>query len=255
MARTYRRGGWLVAFVAAILLISLTAASSAPAHPISKTTWLGRFLITEYFPAPERWFVGRRVAAPGIPGRHRVDWLYSGRGLSMEGDGVGLDGRRYHIAGLSRQGWVTERGRRTRPTRSGWSAGPPFWRAVGWRNRRGHVTFPFEGGGWYRGRGVRYIPPTGITFAPGPSRQLSYYRSVAVDPRLISLGSLVYIQAYRHTRGRGWFRAADTGGAILGRHLDVYRPAPPVPGGGNVRYRQRVCVVPPGRSTRRCLSN
>jgi 3D (Asp-Asp-Asp) domain-containing protein len=40
--------------------------------------------------------------------------------------------------------------------------------------------------------------------------------TVAVDPRLIALGSTLSIPGY----GRG--RALDTGGAVLGHHIDVW---------------------------------
>ncbi len=66
-------------------------------------------------------------------------------------------------------------------------------------------------------------PP--YSFAPGPSQPLSYYRSLAVDPRVIPFGSHVYIPAYRRING-GWFEADDTGGAIIGNHVDVFRPPP-----------------------------
>src|SRR3984957_21345838 len=42
--------------------------------------WLRGVTVTEYWPAPESWFVGKLVNAPGLPGRHRVDWLYSATG-------------------------------------------------------------------------------------------------------------------------------------------------------------------------------
>jgi len=45
---------------------------------LTRPTRLRAVTITEYFPVPEGWFVGRKVKAPGPPGRHRVDWLYSG---------------------------------------------------------------------------------------------------------------------------------------------------------------------------------
>lgn len=221
------------------------AAAPAVSKPIKKPRTLRNVLVTEYFPVPEQWFVGKKVAAPGLRGKHRVDWLYSARGVSMEGDGIGSDGRRYHIDGLGDQGWVTASGKRTRPGRHGWSAGSPFWRDVGWRNRRGRVTFPLATGGWYAGQPRRTRSTGGITFAEGPSRPLRFYRSVAVDPNLIPLGSRVYIPAYSHTSGGGWFRADDVGGAIQGRHLDVYRPPPADPGGGQAIRGQTVRVVPP----------
>lgn len=207
-------------------------------------TWLTGVTLTEYWPAPESWFVGRTVVAPGLRTRHRIDWLYSAMGLSMEGEGIGLDGRFYHIDRLGNGGWVTEDGQPTDPS-DGWSAGPPFWRAGGyWANRTGGVTFPLAAGGWSAGAGLRFVPLAGVTFAPGPSLPLHYYESVAVDPSVIPLGSRVYIPAYRHDGHGGWFLAQDTGGAINGRHLDVFRSPPARPGaGGQYLTAQRVFVV------------
>ena len=234
---------------ASVAVAAALGTGPAEARPISKPRWLGRVLVTEYFPVPEAWFVGRRVRARGIPGRHRVDWLYSARGVSMEGDGRGLDGRRYHIDALGSQGWVNRGGRRTRPRRNGrgWTRGRPFWRDVGWRTRSRSVTFPLEAGGWWAGRPATNRPPAGISFARGPSKPLRYWRSLAVDPRLIPLGSRIYVPAYRDTPGGGWFRAADVGGAIIGRHVDVYRPPPLFPSGGQALRRQRIRVIPPRR--------
>jgi 3D (Asp-Asp-Asp) domain-containing protein len=88
------------------------------------------------------------------------------------------------------------------------------------------VTFPLQRGGWSRGRGRHYVRLPGITFASGPSLPLRYYQSIAVDPSEIPLGSRVYIPAYRHDGHGGWFTAQDTGGAITGTHVDVYRTPP-----------------------------
>ena len=230
-----------------------TTVPSALADAITQPRWLSRVSITEYFPVPEQWFVGRRVPTPGLPGLHRIDWLYSARGLAMEGDGIGLDGRRYHIDGLGTPGWVNAGGRPTRPTRRAgrWTHGRPFWRAGGfWRNACERPTFPLADGSWFDGNGGRYIrPPKGISFAPGPSRPLRFWKSVAVDPDLIPLGSRIYIPAYRHLRGRGWFRADDVGGAIIGRHVDVFRPPPLIPGDGQVLTGERVYVIPPRKGS------
>lgn len=40
-------------------------------------------------------------------------------------------------------------------------------------------------------------------------------RTIAVDPRVIPLGSQVYIEGY------GWRTAEDTGGAVDGNHIDI----------------------------------
>jgi 3D (Asp-Asp-Asp) domain-containing protein len=221
----------------------------AGAPPLDRAPgkWLGGFELTEYYPALESWFVGQPVSAPGIAGRHRIDWLYSAHGLSMEGDGIGLDGHQYHVQDLGTGGWLTASGRSG--ARFGIGADAPYWRTGGfWRTAEGALTFPLAAGGWSDGVGVRYVPPPGITFAPGPSRPLTYLRSVAVDPRVIPLGSHIYIPAYKSING-GWFEADDTGGAIIGRHIDVFRPPPSKPADqGNFATGQRVYVIPPGAS-------
>jgi len=221
----------------------------SPARSPARARWLTGVAVTEYFPVPEAWFIGQRVPAPGLPGRHRIDWLYSARGLAMEGDGLDTDGNPAHIESLGSGGWVNASGQRTDPASPGWSHGDPFWRAGAyWLSGSGQVTFPLEVGGWSSGTGQRYVAPPGMTFAPGPSGPLAYYRSIAVDPHVIPLGSRVYIPAYRSFGpSRGWFVAQDTGGAVGGRHVDVYRPPPPSPTDpGRSLQDQRVYVVPPG---------
>jgi 3D (Asp-Asp-Asp) domain-containing protein len=167
-------------------------------------------------------------------------------GVSMQGDGIGLDGRMYHIDSMGNAGWVTAAGTPTSASDE-FSAGPPFWRAGGyWTNRQGGVTFPLSAGGWYAGRGRRYVPLPGVTFAAGPSLPLHFWRSIAVDPGVIPLGSRVYIPAYRHDGHGGWFVAQDTGGAINGRRIDVYRRPPRGANiGGRYLVSRKVFVVKP----------
>jgi hypothetical protein len=220
----------------------------AHASALRKRTWVSRVVITEYYPAPEKWALGVPVKTPGLPGKHRVDWLYGGLGLSMEGTGIGLDGRFYHIDGLGQGGWVNRAGK---PTFDGiHDNGSPYWRRGGyWRNGKGGVTFPLLSGGWSNGPGGRYLaPPAGISFGRGAGTPgLQYYRTIAVDPGLIPLGSRVYVPYYKKITGSGWFRAIDTGGAIKGRHIDVYRPPPDVVDDpGRYLRGQRILVVPPG---------
>jgi 3D (Asp-Asp-Asp) domain-containing protein len=232
----------------AAFAVLLLPTGAAQARPIAKARWLGGVTVTEYYPVPEAWFVGRKVSAPGLSGKHRIDWLYSARGVSMQGTGIGLDGTFFHIDALGDGGWVTDRGRPSRPGKKGWAGGPPFGRAGAYWLAKGHrVTFPLEAGGWSNGRGRRYVPLPGVTFAAGKSKPLRYYRSIAVDPRLIPLGSRIYIAAYRHTAGHGWFRAEDVGGAIDGRHVDVYRSPPEQPDGAGLLTGERIYVIPPGK--------
>jgi 3D (Asp-Asp-Asp) domain-containing protein len=224
------------------------AKTNAPPPPSqhAKGRWLRGFTLTEYWPTPESWFVGKLVEAPGLPGRHRIDWLYSAMGVSMEGEGVGLDGRMYHIDSMGNGGWVTSAGRSTSASNE-FAAGSPFWRAGEyWRNQHGGVTFPLSAGGWYNGTGKRYVPLPGVTFAVGASLPLRYLQSIAVDPAVIPLGSRVYIPAYGHDGHGGWFVAQDTGGAINGHRIDVYRRPPSSPNvGGQYLTSQRVYVIKP----------
>jgi 3D (Asp-Asp-Asp) domain-containing protein len=217
--------------------------------PISKPTTLTGFLTTEYWPVPERWFVGKPIKAPGLSKPHRIDFLYSATGVAMEGDGLDLQGKPVHwVTGPGN--WVGRNGR----------AGSYYW--VGemfWRNRKGEVTFPLEAGGWSnrpcrklksRGNRCGFVGPKGTRFATGASTgasgvRLRPLRSVAVDPGVIRYRSAVYIPAYDRGRYNGWFCAADTGGAIRGRHLDVFRTAPRTPSGGTSRTGQRIRVLPP----------
>ncbi|HVE68053.1 MAG TPA: 3D domain-containing protein [Solirubrobacteraceae bacterium] len=231
-----------VAARAALAQGAKASASARAAARIRRPTWVRGVTVTEYYPVPERWFVGDKVRAPGLSGLHRIDWLYSARGLTMEGDGVGLDGKRYSIEAVGSGGWVDRLGRRSCV---GCARGV-YWRAGGfYRNSANRLTYPLDAGGWFNGVGLRWVPLPGVRFDTGPSLDLTYYASLAVDPRVIPLGSRVYIPYYAQRRlGNGWFRAQDTGGAIGGRHVDVYRPAPDSGGGRSLRD-QRIYVVPP----------
>lgn len=50
------------------------------------------------------------------------------------------------------------------------------------------------------------------------------WRTIAADPEVIQLGSVVYIPYFRNTPSRGWFVAEDTGGAIKGNKIDIFIP-------------------------------
>lgn len=215
------------------------------AKKVTKPAWLPKMRITEYYSARESWFAGKRIKTPGVSGRKsRIDWLYSAQGMSMQGDGLGTDGKRYHIDNLGSGGWVGRDGKK-----ADWGSTnrnrTPFWRSSGfWRNKNKAVTFQLENGNWYNGKGKKWVAPKGITFAPGPSLPLKYYRSVATDLNFIPRGSLVWIGRYRDKNGDGWMRADDTGGAIVGRHIDVYIKSPKEIGGAESYNNQRIYVVP-----------
>jgi 3D (Asp-Asp-Asp) domain-containing protein len=217
------------------------------ARRITRPRWVSGAVITEYYPIREAWFVGKAAHVPGLPGRHRVDWLYGAHGVAMNGEGLGRGGRFYHFAGPYGIGWVDADGHATVPCWDGtWTNGAPTWLDFGWRNRRGEVTFPRADGSWSNEHAIRYVPPpAALRFGAGRSRQLPFWHAVAVDPNVIPLGSRVFIPAYCDTPARGWFRALDTGGAIIAFHFDVYRSPPSALELHGYRG-QRVYVVPPG---------
>jgi 3D (Asp-Asp-Asp) domain-containing protein len=219
---------------------------------VRRPRWVANVLITEYFPAPERWFDGRLVSAPGLPGRHRIDWLYSARGLAMQGEGVGTDGRFYHFAGPYSLTWRNAFGGRTLPcTRAPgyWTNGRPTWIGPTWLDGAGRVTYPLPGGRWSAGRPVQTKrPAASAVFARGRSLSLRYWHDVAVDPRFIAYGSRIFVPAYCSTPSHGWLTAADTGGAILGPHIDVFRAPPSRPWASQALRGQRIFVVPPGHA-------
>ena len=200
--------------------------------------WLGGFELTEYYPALESWFAGRPVRAPGLRGLHRIDWLYSARGLSMEGDGIGLDGQPYHIAGLGSGGWLTAGGGDGRQVRGRRRRAVLAHRRLLAQRPAGALTFPLADGGWSAGVGsatCRRRP--GSRSRPGQSRPLSYLRSVAVDPRLIPLG-----QPHLHPRLRVGQRRLVRGRRHRRRdHRPPHRRLPPAAGEpgrpGQLRHR------------------
>jgi hypothetical protein len=217
-------------------------------HVITRPRWLSGTLVTEYFPVREAWFRGRPMAAPGLMSRHRVDWFYGAHGVAMNGEGIGLDRRVYHFTGPYGLNWVNADGVPTLPCWNGrWTEGKPSWYGGGWRNGVGAVTYPLAAGGWSNGPPRRFVrltqPPR---FAIGPSSALDYWKRVAVDPKLIPLGSRVFIPAYCSTPAHGWFTAGDVGGAIIARHIDVFRAPPPSLVGLHARWNQTIYVVPPG---------
>ncbi|WP_081412089.1 3D domain-containing protein [Alicyclobacillus herbarius] len=64
------------------------------------------------------------------------------------------------------------------------------------------------------------------------------FRTIAVDPSVIPIGSYVYIE------GLGWRVAEDTGGAIRGRHIDVLLPSRKDAIQFGVRRHVRIYILP-----------
>ena len=201
----------------------------------------------------ESWFTGTACRGPGLPGRHRVDWLYGPHGVAMNGEGLGRDGRFYHFAGSYDIDWANADGAVTRPCWNGrWTRGKPAWLAFGWRNGRGERDVPARAAAAGRTVAPRATSRRRCRCAScrADRGRSPSGRTVATDPRVIPRGSRVFIRAYCATPARGWFVARDTGGAIIGFHVDVYRPPPRTLELRSLRG-QRLYVVPPRRSVAR----
>lgn len=256
----------LTALVTALLVVTIAAAgpqalpgggadeAEARSHSPLRG-WVGGFKTTVYYPTPEHWFAGPYQRFRGIHGPKRAAWLLSAHGVAMQGDGwsmrpTGPGTRRVnYVTGTA--GWLNARGERTSPGGPyGWSNGAPAWLSCGWQNRRGEWTFPrnYLAKGqrmiWARGRPARWAGCDDVVFQAGVGRRLRFWNSVAVDPNLFPMHrTWFYIPAFRGTRCGGWFRADDTGGAISGRHLDIYRPPPRQPTSVGTRTDQRILIV------------
>ncbi len=82
-----------------------------------------------------------------------------------------------------------------------------------------------------QGGKARAITATGTSARAG--------RTVAVDPKVIPLGSRIFIE------GIGERIAEDVGGAVKGRHIDVYVPSIPAANRFGIKHRRAVSVVAP----------
>lgn len=88
-----------------------------------------------------------------------------------------------------------------------------------------YVKYVSGGGGWMWNyqwlnncNSAVFAHVSGVTGASGKTLIENY--SIAVDPTLIPLGWYVWIDSEQ-----GWYRADDTGGAIKGKHIDIYMGA------------------------------
>jgi hypothetical protein len=201
------------------LLLLAVAAPSA-----SAATSLGDFQLTYYWFAAEKGFVGQKVAAPGIAGTYREDFLYSARGVPMEGTGTADSSAHIHYAGTYGGYWVTQAGKKTVPGANGWSNGAPYWREGGYRTASGAVTFKRADGTWVNGPGVEPPLPYHDLFGSGVGTNVTEWLSIATDLSVIPRGTTVYVPQLAGSPAHGCFRADDTGGAIIGTHIDVFVP-------------------------------
>ncbi len=240
----------------AVALSPSTDADAKAGHPPKGPLkgWVKGFTITEYYPASESWFAGPKKTFPGIAGKHRVSWLLSAYGVSMEGDGWSSSwtgpGSKWASWQGGSDGWINSKGRRTSPGGPlGWTNGSPAWLGCGWKNKKGKWTFPgnFLSRGaeakWANGKPKHWVGCPNTSFGYSHSTSLRFWNSVAVDPGLFPRGrTWFYVPAYRNTRCNGWFRADDTGAAISGLHLDIYRPPPSGPTGGHSAFGKKVLI-------------
>ncbi len=203
-----------------LVLVPALAAPSA-----SAATSLGDFQLTYYWFAAESGFVGQKVAAPGIAGTYREDFLYSARGVPMEGTGTALQRRARALRRHARR-LLGDQGRRARPCpgRNGWSNGSPVLarRRLADRVRRRHVPARRRQlGERHRASTKR---PYHDLFGTERRHDVTEWLSIATDLRVIPRGTHVYVPRLAGSPAHGCFRADDTGGAIIGKHIDVFIP-------------------------------
>jgi 3D (Asp-Asp-Asp) domain-containing protein len=143
-------------------------------------------------------------ASPGgLSGAFYKEFLYSAYGVCMQGSGRALGGQTiaYRSGG---GGWVDKDGVPTPP--SDWSVRPPFW-----IRDEAEVRFTELPEGVYKGSYGTALP----------------WYTIAVDRAVLPIGSIVYIPALagkavgKETLS-GYFLAADTGGAIRGKRVDIF---------------------------------
>ena len=281
------------AAAAALLVVAGAAAGQAvstdalPPRPQP----LGSFQITAYWFVPEAWFSARKIVAPGLSKPYREDFLYSARGVAMQGTGTGADGVSIHWQS-GRGAWVNADGAETYTSEGGFTNGPPYARPGGcvwWRRsaKTGEIapktadmlrpTFPNPDGTWQNAPADRasyevvcdraaaraYVYKVGKpfkddraargypdTFGIGIGTDVQPWHSIATDPSVIPTGSHVYVEALKDTPAKGCFTADDTGGAIIGNHIDVLIPPDKslsLPGHGDIVLLPDGVPCPPPR--------
>ncbi len=238
-------------------LAPVAAAQTASGLP-PRPQQLGSYWITYYWFVPESAFTGARIVPKGLTTPYREDFLYSARGIAMQGTGTADDGKMLHWRSGA-GAWVNKEGQETRTSAAGFTNGSPYARPGGcvwWAldpatgrpnpaaTDRIRPTFPNEDGTWANppanpaayapvcdraavaaggedNKAVRNYPDT---FGIGMGTQVTPWRSIATDRSVIPKGARIYIEALKDTPAKGCFSADDTGGAIIGKHIDVLVP-------------------------------
>lgn len=190
LAQRGRLVRWLTA--AAVLLCAVWGVSDAQAHP----RLLGRFKITYYHVAHEReqgdWPLYADACRSIIA--HTSEAFH--RELSLEGTGRLRDGRLLNFS------------QRCACARPGFEGSRACYLVLDTR------LYPW-------GRGAPHQEGPGFA-------ALKPFRSVAVDPATVALGSVVFVPALQGKPApgggtlSGCFVAEDTGRLIQGRHLDLF---------------------------------
>lgn len=238
-------------------LAPAAAAQTATGMP-PRPQQLGSYWITYYWFVPESAFTGARIVPKGLKTAYREDFLYSARGIAMQGTGTADDGKLLHWRSGAGP-WVNKEGLETRTSAAGFTNGSPYarpggcvWWALDPATGRPHPaatdtlrpTFPNEDGSWANppanpaayapicdraavaaggedNKAVRNYPDT---FGIGMGTAVIAWESIATDRSVIPKGARIYIEALKNTPAQGCFSADDTGGAIIGKHIDVLVP-------------------------------
>ncbi|MEI6688206.1 MAG: 3D domain-containing protein [Thermoleophilia bacterium] len=241
---------------AAMLAFGTAGAAAQTASP--RPVALGSFWITYYWFAPESWFTAKKIVAPGLKTAYREDFLYSARGVAMQGTGTGDDNVQLHWRSGA-GAWINNLGQPTKTAASGFTNGAPYsrpggcvWWAIDPATGNPNVastdnlrpTFANDDGTWQnppanpaaykvvcKKAAVLAGQPDDLNyrgypdlFGVGIGTAVTPWRSIATDLSVIPRGTTIYIDALKNTPSKGCFSADDTGGAIIGNHIDVLIP-------------------------------
>jgi hypothetical protein len=102
--------------IAGAVVLSIGAATASAQTIPPRPQQLGSYWITYYWFAPEAWFTAKKMVAPGLKVAYREDFLYSARGISMQGTGTGDDNVMIHWRS-GRGAWVNKEGAETQRLR------------------------------------------------------------------------------------------------------------------------------------------